>query len=170
MVPMNDIISLKKDLDEKIHNLFKDNSAYLDYILQTKKNFLYRYLETSSDKDIRIKNADEKTLLAESFEFNMGDAFKISDSEVKEGIKNLAKSVPREQKPCVQYSLKTVLEELKGDSGKILFEAKINWNFPEFSDQKGTYKKKTAELVYNDPNVFRKQLALKYEEVCELFT
>ena len=41
---MNDINNLKKELDIKIHALFKDNQAYLDYLLQTKKNFLYRYL------------------------------------------------------------------------------------------------------------------------------
>ncbi|QDK42584.1 hypothetical protein DOM21_14215 [Bacteriovorax stolpii] len=166
---MNDINNLKKELDIKIHALFKDNQAYLDYLLQTKKNFLYRYLETSTDKDIKIVSSNEKTLLAQSYESNMGDAFKIADAEVKEGIKNLAKSVPREQKPQVQYSLKTTLEELRGDNGKIVIESKINWGFPEFNDSKGNFKKKQVVFEYHDPNVFRKELALKFEEACELF-
>lgn len=167
---MNDITNLKKELDEKIHNLFKDNKAYLNYLLQTKNNFLYRYMETSSDKNILIEGLDPKTLMATSYESNMGDAFKISDPEIKEGIKTLAKSVPREQKPRVQYSLKTTLEELKEDSGKIVIESMVNWNFPTFEDQSGTNKKKRVTFVYNDPNFFRKELALKYEEACELFS
>lgn len=166
---MNDITNLKKELDEKIHNLFKDNKAYLNYLLQTKSNFLYRYMETSSDKNISIESLDPKTLMATSYESNMGNAFKISDSEIKEGIKALAKSTPREEKPRVQYSLKTTLEELKEDSGKIVIEAMVNWNFPNFEEQKETNKKKRVTFVYNDPNVFRKELALKYEEACELF-
>ena len=166
---MNDINNLKKELDEKIHNLFHDNKAYLDYLLQTKNNFLHRYLETSVDNNILIQSQDSKTLLAESFESNMGDAFKISDQEIKGGIKALAKAVPREQNPRVKYSLKTTLEDFKGDSGKILIEAAVDWGFPDFSNQNSTSKKKHVIFSYNDPNLFRKELALKYEEACEIF-
>lgn len=167
---MNDITNLKKELDEKIHNLFNDNKAYLEYLLQTKSNFVYRYLETSSDKNIKIKSITPNTLMAKSYESNMGEAFKITDSEIKEGIKNLAKSVPREQKPAVQHSLKTILEDLTVNSGRIIIEAVVNWNFPNFEESKGLYKTKRVSFFYNDPNVFRKELALKYEEACELFS
>ena len=167
---MEDLANLKKELDQKIHNLFKDNKAYLDYILQTKLNFLYRYLETSTDKNLKIENSDGKTLMATSYESNMGEAFKIVDPEIKEGIKQLAKSIPREKNPKVQYSLKTVLDDLNGDNGKIELIAKINWNFPNFEDTKGKYKLKQVIFEYHDPQVFRKHLALRYEEVCELFT
>lgn len=167
---MNEYTNLKKELDEKIHNLFKDNQGYLDYILQTKQNFLYRYLETTTDKDIKIESQDSKTLSAISYESNMGEAFKSADPEIKEGIKALAKSVAKEKNPRVQYSLKTVLDDFRGDSGKITIAAVINWNFPEFLEEKGGFKKKQVVFEYQDPNVFRKQLALKYEEVCELFS
>ncbi|MBC7428507.1 MAG: hypothetical protein H7336_07850 [Bacteriovorax sp.] len=166
---MEDLTNLKKELDEKIHNLFKDNQAYLDYVLQTMQNFLYRYMETFTDKDLKIQNVDEKTLMAVSYESNMGDAFKILDIEIKEGIKHLAKSIPRQQHPKVQYSLKTIMDDFKGDNGRIILESKVNWNFPDFTDSKGLYKKKQVVFEYHDPNVFRKLLALKYEEVCELF-
>lgn len=169
MMVMNDHLNLKKELDEKIHNLFKDNQAYLDYLIQTKKNFLYRYLETSTDQNIKIQNIDAKSLLAISYESNMGDAFKISNAEIKEGIKALAKTIAREKKPQVQYSLKTTLEESQGDKGKIVIESKVNWDFPEFADTKGHFKSKRVIFEYNDPNIFRKELALKYEEACELF-
>lgn len=164
---MNDTINLKKELDEKIHQLFKDNKAYLDYILQTKKNFLYRYLETSINKDIQINSSGSNILLAESFETNMGEAFKISDPTIKEGIKLLAKNVPRENKPAVRYSLKTILEDIRGENGKIVIEAQVNWGFPEYSSANAKIKKILFD--YEDPNTFRKILALKYEEACEIF-
>lgn len=167
---MNDINNLKKELDEKIHHLFHDNQAYLDYLLQTKSNFIYRYLENSSHKNIQIERLDEKTFIANSFESNMGDAFKISDKEIKEGIKSLAKSVPREHNPRVKYSLKTTLEDFKMDSGKILIEATVDWGFPDFLNHSSSCKKRRVSFSYNDPNVFRKELALKYEEACEIFS
>ena len=166
---MNDINNLKKELDTKIHNLFHDNQAYLEYLLQTKNNFIYRYLESTSDKNIQIKNFDSKTLIAESYESNMGEAFKITDKDIKDGIKNLAKSVPRDQNPCVKYSLKTVLEEFLINDGKIIIEASVDWGFPTFSQDDNHFKKKTVTFTYNDPNIFRKELALKYEEACEIF-
>lgn len=166
---MNDITTLKKELDLKIHELFKDNQAFLAYLLQTKQNFIYRYLETSTQKDIQITNLDQKTFMAQSTESNMGEAFKISDAEIKEGIKSLAKSIPKEQKPAVQYTLKTTLEEFKTDYGKIILEATVNWGFPEFQNQKGQYKTKRVIFEYRDPTIFRKELALKFEEVCEIF-
>jgi hypothetical protein len=160
---------LKKELEEKIHNTFKDNKAYLDYLLQTKKNFLYRYLETSTDKDIEIKHPDEKTFLAASFENNMGEAFKVSDPEIKEGIKALAKNVPRSENPKVRLTLKTEILELRGDLGKLRITSEINWGFPLFEHVEGKFKEKRILFEFNDPTIFRKELALKYEDACDLF-
>jgi hypothetical protein len=166
---MNNLNDLKKELNDKIHDLFKDNQGYLNYLLQTKQNFIYRYLETSTDQNIGIKSLNDKTLVAISYESNMGNAFKISDPEIKEGIKALAKAVAREKNPRVQYSLKTTLENLQNVNGKVIIEAQVNWGFPDFQEQKGTFKKKQVVFEYSDPNVFRKELALKYEEACDLF-
>ncbi len=166
---MEDLVKLKRELDVKIQNLFKDNQSYLDYLLQTKSNFLYRYLETSSDKNLPIVNATPGTLKAQSFESNMGDAFKIQDPAIKEGIKSLAKTVPREEKPKIQYSLTTVIEDISGNAGKIVIISQVNWDFPEFNEHSKNAKSKKIIFEYSDPNIFRKELALKYEEACELF-
>lgn len=166
---MEDLTKLKRELDLKIQNLFKDNQSYLDYLLQTKANFLYRYLETSTDKDLKIENSTLGVLKAESFESNMGEAFKIKDPIIKEGVKELAKSVPKEQKPKVRYTLTTSLEDISANQGKIIIESMVNWDFPEFNSHSKKLKSHKIIFEYNDPNVFRKNLALKYEEACELF-
>jgi hypothetical protein len=166
---MENTENLKKELDDKIKNHFKDNQAYFEYILQTKKNFIHRYLETSNKENVIIQNLDEKTLVAESFESNMGDAFKISNHEIKNGIKFLAKSIPREKNPTIKYSLKTILNQINENHGKITLIATVDWDFPLFSLEEGKHKSKQVIFDYKDPNVFRKELALKYEEVCDLF-
>lgn len=166
---MNDINNLKKELDKKIQNIFHDNKAYLEYLLQTKNNFIYRYLETSNSSNIRIESLDSKTLMAESFEKNMGDAFKISHKDIKNGIRDLAKSVPREQNPCIKYTLKTVLENFEIENGNIIIEAVVDWGFPAFLKLHSSSQAKRVQFYYNDANTFRKELALKYEEACEIF-
>lgn len=159
---------LKKELDEKIHQIFRDNTAYLDYLLQTKNNFLYRYLETSLDKNIKIENINEKTLIATSFENNMGEAFKVTDPIIKEGIKNLAKNTSRSENPKVRYTLKSEIIELAGDRGKIRITAQISWGFPDFENP-SSLKEKSILFEFLDPTIFRKELALKYEDACDLF-
>lgn len=166
---MENINNLKKNLAEKTQQHFQEKEAYLDYILQTKNNFLHRYLENSNNQNIIIQRLDTKTLIATSYEENMGEAFRISDLEIKEAVKNLAKLVTKEHRPKIQYTLETILENLSDGHGKIIIMATINWDFPLFP--KKTKAAKTKEIIfsYKDPHEFRKYLAIKYEAACELF-
>jgi len=166
---MEDLVKLKHELDLKIQQLFKDNQSYLDYLLQTKSNFLYRYLETSQSQNIDIKNPSPGLLKAESYESNLGEAFKIQNGQIKVGIKNLAKSVPKEQKPKVQYCLTTFIEEMSNNHGRIIITSMVNWDFPEFETHSKNAHSKKVIFEFNDPAQFRKQLALKFEDACELF-
>lgn len=159
---------LQQELALKIHELYKDQKAFIDYILQTKSNFLFRYLETSTDKNIQIQMPKLNYFLAESFENNMGNAFKTENAKVKEGVKNLAKSVDRSLNPKVKYSLATDVQKISENGGKIIITATINWGFPDFNNSPNQESK---TIVFNFDNVgqFRKELALKYEDACELF-
>ncbi len=160
---------LKKELDQKIKTTYSSNQAVLTYFLQTLESFLYRYLETSTDKNIQAMEVAPLKFQAKSYESNMGDAFKISDVEIKEGIKTLAKNFPKEEKPKVQYELSVNFKELNPNHGKLIFEASVNWNYPTFAEELGKFKKKKISFEYDDIGVFRKELALKLEVVCALF-
>jgi hypothetical protein len=98
----------------------------------------------------------------------MVDALKLQNPIAKSGIISLAKNVPKAQGPAVQYELIADVEELTADHGEIQFVASINWGFPDFDDPK-CQQKKTVVFKYEDLGQFRKQLALKLEEACELF-
>lgn len=160
---------LQQDFLMKISNLFSNDEAFVEYLFTTKRSFLYRYLETTTDHNINIKALSHNEFVAESFESNMGDAFKSTDKDIKEGVKNLAKQIKREDHPKVQYTLSTKILSFHNAQGKIEIEAAVNWGFPNFD--KNTENKKTKSVIFNFSDVahFRKELALKYEEACELF-
>lgn len=159
---------LQEELAVKLHELYKDQKNFIEYILQTKNNFLFRYLETSLDKNIQIQMPKLNYFLAESFENNMGNAFKSNNTNIKEGVKNLAKSVDRALNPKVRYTLSTDVQKASENGGKIIITAKADWGFPEFNDPR-SQEAKTIVFDFKDVNQFRKELALKYEDACELF-
>ncbi len=165
-----DKASLQKELDLKIAGHFQVQKSYIDYLVQTQSNFLYRYLETSTDKDLIIKSDDGKTFYAKSFESNMGDALKLSLPEVKNGVKALAKSVPREEKPAIMLYLASEVKSISDNEGVIVLTSIVSWDFPEFNLANNKLKtQKSVVFEFSDPHQFRKNLALKFEEVCSIF-
>ena len=132
---------LQSELNEKVQALFKDQGHVLNYLMETKKNFVYRYLETTLDKNIALELINDSLLIAKSFESNMGEAFKISNPKIKNGIKELAKSVPREKEPKVEYTFSTEIKQMNGDKGTLVISATVDWEFPQFSKSIETNKK-----------------------------
>ena len=163
------MIDLKKEQENKVKLAFSNHDALFDYLIETKKNFLYRYLETSSDHDIQMTTPSPNLLLAVSYEPNLGTALKILDPEIKEAIKILAKTIPRESFPKIMYRLKTEIKALTPSGGELIFESTVHWGFPQFLDEGNNYKTKKISFSYQNIAEFRKNLALKLEEACELF-
>lgn len=159
--------NLKTELIEKNQALYGQGNELLNYFLKTKENFLYRYLETSSDKNIKIVPISKSIFEASSFEDNLGHALKISNPVIKNLVKDLAKKVPKEEKPKVKLTLLSNIENLKPENGEIVFTASVNCDFPEFKDTLATTQ--TLKFKYNDIMDFRKNLALKFEDICQLF-
>ena len=60
------------------------------------------------------------------------------------------------------------VEELTVDKGRLQIVSIINWGWPDFGDENRTFKK-TVKFEYHDLAQFRKELALKLEEACEIF-
>ena len=160
---------LKKDLDEKIKNHYNSNEALISYFNQTFESFIHRYLETTSTKDVKSEEVSPLNFVAISYESNMGEAFKISQTKIKEGIKNLAKTVPKEKNPRVQYKLQAKFTELTPTHGTIILESSVNWDFPDFASVIEKSQNKIVKFNFYDISDYRKNLALKLEDVCELF-
>lgn len=157
-----------KEWQDKIRETFGDQSKLYEYLFQTMDNFYYRYIETSIDKDLKTSPLAPHLWGAKSTEVSMVDALKIQNSLAKKGIIELAKSVPKSEGPSVQYELVANVEELEADHGKIVFNSCINWGYPDFQDASKQFKK-TVIFKYEDLGQFRKELALKLEEACEIF-
>lgn len=157
---------LQKELDQKISNSFKSEDAYVDYMGQTLKSFAFRYLPTHTESKMSAFK-EEHYFGIESFENNMGNAFKILDSDIKAGIKSLAKSIPMSEKPEVRYRLGIDIRELSKERGKLVLISEIHWGFPAFLDQQK--KQKKLNFDFDNLHDFRKLLALRLEDVADLF-
>lgn len=157
-----------QDWQDKVKHTFDDESNLLNYLIHTLDNFIYRYLETSESKNLKSQGFDEKTYGAISYESNMVEVLKNSSPLIKQQLIHFAKSLPKSMGPKVQYSLSIKLTNLKTSNGEIQIISKISWDFPEFKNDEKSFIK-TVSFKYSDLSQFRKELALKLEEACEIF-
>lgn len=153
---------------EKVHSLFDEEKKTYEYLFETLNNFYYRYLETSTDKDLTTTELAPGVWGAIANESSMLQALKITNPAAKKGIIELAKSTPRTESASVRYQLSAKVHELKANQGQILFEATIDWGFPLFQDPEKKITKTTL-FKYQNLDQYRKELALKLEEVCSFF-
>jgi hypothetical protein len=157
-----------QDWQEKIRASFGQESKLYEYLFETMNNFYYRYLETTTDKNLKTIELGPKYYGARSREVSMVDALKLTNPVAKKGIIELAKAFPKGQGPAVEYELSVLISNLGQDKGKLTLKSSINWGFPDFSDQ-GKMFVKMVVFEYAELSQFRKELAQKLEEVCEAF-
>lgn len=157
-----------QEWQEKVRASFGDESKMYEYLFETMDNFYYRYLETTLNQNLHTKSLGPHLWGAKSQESNMVEALKIKNPVAKKGIMELAKSVPKAEGPSVQYELLVNVEELKPDRGEVDLVAVINWGWPDFETEDKELKK-TVKFKYSDLGEFRKHLAQKLEEACDLF-
>ena len=131
-------------------------------------NFYYRYLETTETKNLTTSELAPHVWGAFSFEGDLMVALKNKQSAAFPGIKEMAKSIPRAQQPKVRFGLWAEVAELTVEHGKLILKSEINWGFPDYTDPAKALQKVTI-FEYDDLARFRKELALKLEDVCELF-
>ena len=153
---------------EKVKASFGDEAQMQHYLFETLDNFFYRYLETSESTNLKTQELAPHLWGAISFENSMVNALKTTNPLTKPQIIELAKRVPKAQKPLVRYGLWVQINELKPEHGKIIITSEVSWDFPEFTKKENAAQKKVV-FEYSDLGVFRKELALKLEEACEIF-
>lgn len=149
-----------QDWQEKLRHDFGDSKRLYQYLFETLDNFLYRYLETTTDKNLKTTELGPGVWGAKSFETDMMTALKVQHPGTKEVVMEYAKAVPKAQGPKVGYALYARVKELAPERGHLVLTAEVQG-----------LKKLTKEVdfKYDDLAVFRKQLALKLEEACVLF-
>jgi hypothetical protein len=158
-----------QEWQNKLKHNFDDQAKLLEYLLNTLDNFLYRYLETTESKNLKSFEIAPYIFGGESFESSMVEALKLAHPVAHAGIMALAKSIPKAQKPMVKYRLQIEVSKLRPENGQVSITAIISWDFPLFMDgDKSAHK--TVHFSYQDVGQFRKELAIKLEECCELFT
>lgn len=165
---MSDNIKHIQDWQDKVKHTFDDETNLQAYLFHTIDNFLYRYLETSEDQNLKTQQLEDNSYGAISFESNMVLALKVTNPLIKQKLIDFAKSVPKSQGPKIKYSLRVHLKNFKAEDGEILIQTEISWDFPHFHDQSKSLIK-SLSFKYKDLGQFRKELALRLEDACEIF-
>lgn len=153
---------------QKIRAAFGEKEKLYEYLFQTMDNFYYRYIETSLAQNLKTQQIGEHLWGAVSEESSMVDALKLQNPIAKKGIIDLAKFTPREKGPKVRYMIAADVKKLLPEAGSIDFIAEINWGFPDFNDE-SKIQRKVVNFKYADIAEYRKELALRLEEVSEIF-
>jgi hypothetical protein len=166
---MSDSTKQIEDWKNKVRSAFGESSRLYDYLFETMDNFYYRYLETVESQNLKTSQLGECVWGAVSFESSMVEALKVKQPVAHTGILELAKRVPKAQKPLVRYGLWVEVRELDPERGHLILTSEIAWDFPDFKDQGKTFRK-NIDFKYQDFQVYRKELALKLEEACSLFS
>ncbi len=148
------------DWQNRLRESYGDATRLYQYLFETMDNFCYRYLETTTDKDLKTSELADHVWGAQSSESDMMSALKVQNRATKELIMELAKSVPKAEGPVVHYSLRAQVKDLVADHGHLVLVAEVK--------ALQTVKKEVV-FKYDDLAQFRKGLALKLEEVCEIF-
>jgi hypothetical protein len=157
-----------QDWQIQLKESFGETSRLYQYLFETMENFFYRYLETTQDKGLKVKELAPNTYGASSTETNMMEALKIQNPVARPGIMELAKNVPKAQHPAVRYSLIIEIKEMSAEEGHLIISSIIDWHHPDFHQPPGQAKK-IVDFKYRDLGVFRKELALKLEEASQFF-
>ena len=157
-----------QDWQNKVQHTFEQKGQMEKFLHETMDNFYYRYLETADSKNLKTQNLGANLWGAQSFESNMVDALKNKHPEIKPHIMELAKRVPKAEKPMVRYTLATLHGTLPAEKGEVTLLSEVSWDFPNFSDPSKAYQAKKT-FKYEDIGWFRKHLALELEEICSIF-
>jgi hypothetical protein len=156
-----------QDGQEKVKTTFEQKGQMEKFLHETMDNFYYRYLETTESKGMKTEKIAENMWGAQSFESNMADALKNPNPNIKPFVMELAKRIPKAQKPLVRYTLAAIHGSL-AEKGNFLLLSEVSWDFPTFGDPSKCFQTKKT-FVYEDLTTFRKGLALALEDVCSIF-
>ena len=160
----------KKIIDQqiKISQQYSNNQELIEYLVETMNNFYYRYLETSLDKNLQTQELAPQVLGAQSTESNSMEILKIKNPQVRPHLIEAAKTLASRGGLILTYELSAHLQEISPEKGLIVIRSLIDWSkTPVELSQKMQEKKVVFE--YHSLGEFRKNLALKLEEACEIF-
>lgn len=153
---------------QKLAAHFSDSQALLDYLFATLNKFYYRYLETTQTQNLHTTEIAPKVWGAQSVETNSMEILKIKNPAIRTHLINAAKALGTKGGLKVTYTLGIEPKELTTEKGEILVFARVDWSESPVEMDK-SIETKEIKFHYHSLTEFRKQFALKLEEVCEIF-
>lgn len=160
----------KQELENKIYqqNLdrLREEGGIEALLIFNLENFAFRYLETSTHKDIKCQHQEGDFWVC-SIEEDIVQALKWDNKELKSKLIELCKEKPGAQSKEIRIQLKLGSKII--DSENVECYSEINWNYPSFEKVEGKYLELTEQVSFDDPIVLRNTHAAYLEKVAKIF-
>lgn len=159
----------QKLADEKALKSFESQDKFDEFIVFTLNNFGYRFFD-KEESEQAVEKSDPLTyfIRTENIELKWGLMHK--NAEIKQGSKDLAVKHPPKSGGHLCHELEVRLEHKDPErSGKALMNARVYWNYPSFSKERGQFFEKQEVFLYEDALHLRNKMAKYLDELCELF-
>lgn len=153
---------------EKIISHFSDSQVLLDYLIDTLNNFFHRYLETTKNSQLTTVELAPKVWGAMSVETNSMEILKIKNPAIRPHLINAAKTLAAQGGLTITYTLGIEPKVMNAENGELIIFSRADWSKTPLTMEQSLVEKK-IKFEYHSLGQFRKELALKLEEVCELF-
>lgn len=153
---------------QKISSHFSDSQVLLDYLIDTMNNFFHRYIETTQSRDIMTTELSPKRWGGESVENNSMEILKIKNPQIRPHLIAAAKSLGAKGGLKVRNTIGIEPKVMNAENGELIIFSKVDWSETPLQMEKNC-EEKIVHFKYQSLSQFRKELALKLEEVCEIF-
>lgn len=152
---------LQDQINLKVLQQSREQNFFTDHLNQTLENFFYRYFD-------EVKELAPNTWV--SLEKQIVLALKTPNTLAQEGIKDLARRIPKKDGPSVMRKVSYSWGPItSGGKGSLKIITALSWDHPAHSWSLSTSVSKEVIFNFDDGLHFRNQLALFLEEAFSLF-
>lgn len=157
---------LEKLMNDRNREQLSDISGIGALLKYNLENFAYRYLETSTVKNIKCQ-IDGNDYFVTSVEEDILQALKWENKALKAELIKLCKLHPGTKSKNLKVQLK--LGSLILNDNLVECYAVVNWNQDNFKEDLENRIEKRVSIRFDDPLELRNTHAKFLEEVCEIF-
>lgn len=160
----------KEEIESFINNKnrkqLNSTDAIGDLLTYNLENFAFRYLETTTDKNIKCQS-NGNDYYVQSIESDILEALKWENKTLKKRLIQLCKEFPGSKSKDLKVRLTLGSKIISKDQVQCYSE--VNWSQHNFSKDENYYIEKNVMINYEDPLDLRNTHAKYLEEVATIF-
>lgn len=160
----DEYLKLQSEMNQKAVDNLQTADGMHNFLEHTLNNFAYRYMLDDKNAEPKSALVAENTFMVQTTSSNMKEALKNENQFIRDGIVKMIQELGmKEAKIQSSLSIKVISDK------QVELASSLNWNAPSFQFNESKIMLKTLTYQFEDVLELRNNLALKCEEVCEIF-